>query len=432
MTSAAFALSLDQVRVAVIGLGYVGLPLSVAMGGRFPTVGFDVNAARVAALQGGHDHTGEVESAAITAARHLTFSADIAAIADCNVYIVAVPTPVDGYHQPDLAPLIAASGTVGQVIAPGDVVIYESTVYPGATEEDCIPVVEQRSGLTYNRDFFAGYSPERINPGDKARPLTAIRKITSGSTPAVADFVDALYASVITAGTYKASTIRVAEAAKVIENTQRDVNIALINQLAMTLDQLGIDTTEVLDAAATKWNFINLRPGLVGGHCIGVDPYYLLHKSSSVGYIPDIVRRAREINDGMAAHAALMLVRSMIGRGQPVRGARVLVEGFTFKENCSDIRNTKVVDLLAALARYGMHCTLTDAWADPAEAQAEYGVTLTADAAPGAMFDAVILAVPHAQAVARGAAHYRGLLTPGGVFFDLKAVFARADSDLRL
>jgi UDP-N-acetyl-D-galactosamine dehydrogenase len=345
-----------------------------------------------------------------------------------------VPTPIDQSRRPDLAPLIGASRTVGRHIAPGGVVIYESTVYPGATEEDCIPVVEQVSGLSFNRDFFAGYSPERINPGDKARPLTKIVKVTSGSTPEVADFVDGLYASIIEAGTFKASSIRVAEAAKIIENTQRDVNIALINELSIIFSHLGIDTNEVLDAAATKWNFIRLRPGLVGGHCIGVDPYYLLHRSMAAGFIPDIIRTAREINDGMARTAASRLVKAMVARDLSIKGARVLVAGITFKENCPDTRNTKVVDLVAHLREWGMIPEVVDTWADPVEVHGEYGLAIGSDLpdAGAGEYDAVVLAVAHDDMVAAGAPRLRALLRPGGVLFDMKAVFAAADSDLRL
>lgn len=426
--------TLETARIAVIGLGYVGLPLAVALGRRYPTVGFDLKAERVAELRAGRDATGEVEPGELAGLPHLSFSHDEADLAACNVFIIAVPTPIDQSRRPDLAPLISASRIVGRHIGAGGVVIYESTVYPGATEEDCIPVVEQVSGLTFNRDFFAGYSPERINPGDKARPLTRIVKVTSGSTPEVADFVDALYAGIIEAGTFKASSIRVAEAAKIIENTQRDVNIALINELSIIFSHLGIDTNEVLDAAATKWNFIRLRPGLVGGHCIGVDPYYLLHRSMAAGFIPDIIRTAREINDGMARTAASRLVKAMVARDLAIKGARVLVAGITFKENCPDTRNTKVVDLVAHLQEWGMIPEVVDTWADPAEVHEEYGIeigTALPEAGAGA-HDAVVLAVAHDDLVAAGAARLRALLKPGGVLFDMKAVFAAADSDLRL
>lgn len=432
VAQAGFDRSLSDARIAVIGLGYVGLPLAVELGRHFPTVGFDLKAPRVAELRSGRDSTGEVEPEALRTAPHLEFSADPADIAGCNVFIVAVPTPIDSFRQPNLRPLIGASETIAGVIKRGDVVIYESTVYPGATEEDCIPVIERLSGLVFNRDFFAGYSPERINPGDKARPLTKIRKVTSGSTPEVADFVDALYGRIIEAGTFKASSIRVAEAAKIIENTQRDVNIALINELSMMFSHLGIDTNEVLDAAATKWNFINLRPGLVGGHCIGVDPYYLVHKSMAAGHIPDIIRLAREINDNMARHAASRLVKALIAKGGRIKGGRVLIAGFTFKENCPDTRNTKVVDLAQGLRDYGLEVVIHDSWADPAEVHEEYGIDLLPEVPAGARFDAVVLAVRHDSLVSRGAAWFHGLLAEGGVFFDMKAAFGLAESDLRL
>jgi len=425
-------LQLQDARIAVIGLGYVGLPLAVEFGRRYPTLGFDVNTARIRALEAGEDATGEVDAAALGAAGQLRFSADPEALKGCNVYIIAVPTPIDQNRQPNLRPLVAASETVAGAIGPGDVVIYESTVYPGATEEDCIPVIERLTGMRLNTDFFAGYSPERINPGDKARPVTKIVKVTSGSTPEAADLVDALYRSIIPAGTHKASSIKVAEASKIIENTQRDVNIALINELSVIFSHLGIDTADVLDAAATKWNFIRLAPGLVGGHCIGVDPYYLVHKSMAAGHVPDIIRIAREINDGMARDVAGRLVRAMVRRGIAVSGARVLILGVTFKENCPDIRNTKIVDLAAALEGWGAVPVIADPWADPAEVAAEYGRTLAPDPGAQAPYAAAILAVPHAGTVAAGPAALRALLEPGGVLFDMKSVFAPDDSDLRL
>ena len=427
-----FSRSLEDVRVAVIGLGYVGLPLAVELGKKYPTVGFDVKPSRVEALRGGEDATGEVAAEDLASAKMLQYSSDIADLKDCNTYIVAVPTPVDASHQPNLAPLISASEVVGKVIGKGDVVVFESTVYPGATEEDCVPVIEKASGLVFNQGFFAGYSPERINPGDKLRPLTKIVKVTSGSTPDVADFVNALYASIITAGTFRASSIRVAEASKIIENTQRDVNIALINELSILFSHLNIDTTEVLEAAATKWNFVNLRPGLVGGHCIGVDPYYLVHKSIAAGYIPDIIRLSREINDGMARNVVARLVKCMVRANRPVGGAKVLVVGLTFKENCPDIRNTKVVDLLHNLADFGMKPDVCDSWADPHEVHEEYGVDILHDMPTGKDYDVVILAVPHRDMVEQGSARFRGLLRDGGIFFDMKAAFPAAESDLRL
>ena len=421
-----------KIKIGVIGLGYVGLPLAVALGGVFDTLGFDTNPTRVTALQSGSDTTGEVEVDELKNAGLLRFSADENELASCNVFIVAVPTPIDNSQRPDLKPLISASETVGRAISKGDIVIYESTVYPGATEEDCIPVVEEISRLKFNEDFFAGYSPERINPGDKARPLTKIVKVTSGSTREVADFVDSLYGQIIEVGTFKASSIRVAEASKIIENTQRDVNIALINELSIIFSHLKIDTNEVLDAAATKWNFIPLRPGLVGGHCIGVDPYYLVHKSSSVGFIPDIIRTAREINDGMARNAIGRLVKSMVARNIHVKGAKVLIIGFTFKENCPDIRNTKVVDLVSDLRSWGIDPEIVDTWAAPDEVSDEYGLTLSTTLPKKSDFDAIILAVPHEDVVEQGPDRLRVLLKPGGVLFDMKAAFGLEDSELRL
>ena len=427
-----FLLNLENIRVAVIGLGYVGLPLAVELGKKYPTVGFDLKQSRVEALRAGEDATDEVSASELALATQLEYTWNPDDLKDCNVYIVAVPTPVDASHQPNLRPLIGASEVVGKVISQGDVVVFESTVYPGATEEDCVPVIEQASGLKYNEGFFAGYSPERINPGDKLRPLTKIVKVTSGSTPEVADFVNELYASIITAGTFRASSIRVAEASKIIENTQRDVNIALINELSILFSHLNIDTTEVLEAASTKWNFVNLRPGLVGGHCIGVDPYYLVHKSIAAGYIPDIIRLSREINDGMARNTVSRLVKCMIRKGLKVAGSKVLVVGLTFKENCPDIRNTKVVDLLSNLADYGMVPEVYDSWADPEEVHEEYGVDMHREMPAAKDYDAIILAVGHRDVVALGSSHFRGMLREGGVFFDMKSAFPASESDLRL
>ncbi|MEW5683276.1 MAG: Vi polysaccharide biosynthesis UDP-N-acetylglucosamine C-6 dehydrogenase TviB, partial [Pseudomonadota bacterium] len=394
--------------MAIIGLGYVGLPLAVEFGKRYPTLGFDINQARIKELNQGEDHTLEVSGAELVQATHLSYSADIADLRRANVFIVTVPTPIDAHRQPDLTPLIKASETLGKVIKAGDVVIYESTVYPGATEEDCIPVIERVSGLKYNVDFFAGYSPERINPGDKEHRVTTIKKVTSGSTAEVAEFVDGLYRSIITAGTYKASSIRVAEAAKVIENTQRDLNIALINELAVIFNKLGIDTEEVLLAAGTKWNFLPFRPGLVGGHCIGVDPYYLTHKAQSIGYHPEVILAGRRINDSMGRYVVSELVKAMVKRRIHVAGAKVLVMGLTFKENCPDIRNTKVVDILAELKEYGVAADVFDPWVNVEEAQHEYGITPLSQPEQGA-YDAVILAVGHQQFRALGAAGIRAL-----------------------
>lgn len=417
--------------IAVIGLGYVGLPLAVEFGKKFPTTGFDINGERIAQLSRGIDSTLEVSATEMAAANRLRFSSSIEDIRDATVYVVTVPTPVDSHRQPDLTPLRRASETVGKVIKRGDVVIYESTVYPGATEEECVPVIEKHSGLRLNQDFYAGYSPERINPGDKQHRLPTITKITAGSTPEAASFVDDLYKSIVTAGTHKASSIRVAEAAKVIENTQRDLNIALINELAVIFNRLGIDTEEVLRAAGTKWNFLPFRPGLVGGHCIGVDPYYLTYKAQAIGYHPEVILAGRRINDGMGRYVAGELVKKMLRQRIHVDGARVLVMGLTFKENCPDIRNTKVVDVIAELKDYGVSVDVHDPWASAEEARHEYGIDLAAEVEPGA-YDAVILAVAHDRFRALGASGVRALLRDGGLLYDLKYVFAADEADLRL
>lgn len=418
--------------LAVIGLGYVGLPLAVEFGKHRPTIGFDINADRIAELQAGEDRTREVEPEELAQAEHITYTTDLEAIRGAQIYIVTVPTPIDVHKQPDLTPLLKASETVGKVLKKGDIVIYESTVFPGATEENCVPVLECVSGLTYNVDFFCGYSPERINPGDKAHRLTTIPKVTSGSTPEIADHVDALYASIVIAGTHKAESIRVAEAAKVIENTQRDLNIALVNELAIIFNRMGIDTEAVLKAAGTKWNFLPFRPGLVGGHCIGVDPYYLTHKAEALGYHPQVILAGRRINDGMGTYVAGRLVKTMLRRCLPVGGARVLVIGLTFKENCPDLRNTKVVDVVAELRDFGAHVDVHDPWADPEEARAEYGIDLTGTPETGA-YDAVILAVAHREFREAGPEAIRAYGRPGAhVLYDLKHVFTKDRSDLRL
>lgn len=422
---------LEQIKIAIIGLGYVGLPLAVEFGKKYPTLGFDINQARIAELQRGEDHTLEVSPAELAEATQLRYSADIAALREANFYIVTVPTPIDQHRQPDLTPLIKASETLGKVIKPGDVVVYESTVYPGATEEDCIPVIERVSGLKFNQDFFAGYSPERINPGDKEHRVTTIRKVTSGSTPEIAKFVDAVYGSIIMAGTYLASGIKVAEAAKVIENTQRDLNIALINELAVIFNRMGIDTEEVLLAAGTKWNFLPFRPGLVGGHCIGVDPYYLTHKAQALGYHPEVILAGRRINDGMGKYVVSQLVKQMIRQKMPVSGARVLVLGLTFKENCPDIRNTKVVDILNELTEYGMQADVYDPWIDHDEARHEYGLTPLQSPEPG-QYDAIVLAVAHQHFKTLGAAGIRAFGKTTHVLYDLKYLLPRDQSDLRL
>ncbi len=424
-------MSTDDSTIAIIGLGYVGLPLAVEFGKHRKTIGFDINGPRIVELKSGHDRTREVEPAELAEATKLTYTADLADIRSAQIYIVTVPTPIDAHKRPDLTPLIKASETVGQVLKKDDIVIYESTVYPGATEEDCVPVLERVSGLTYNADFYCGYSPERINPGDKLHRLTTITKVTAGSTPEAADAVDTLYASIVTAGTHKAESIRVAEAAKVIENTQRDLNIALVNELAMIFNKMGIDTEAVLKAAGTKWNFLPFRPGLVGGHCIGVDPYYLTHKAEAIGYHPQVILAGRRINDGMGAYVASEMVKAMIQKGIAVKGARILVMGLTFKENCPDLRNTRVVDIVSELQEYGITVDVHDPWVDEDEAMEEYGIALTA--IPGArVYDGVILAVAHESFQERGADVLRGLARESHVFCDLKSVFGADESDLRL
>ena len=418
-------------KVAVIGLGYVGLPLAVEFGKQQPVVGFDIDRDRIAELRTGQDRTLEVETEDLAAARHLQFADSLEEIADCAIYIVTVPTPIDAYKRPDLTPLLRASETVGQVLKRGDTVIYESTVYPGATEEDCVPVLERISGLTFNTDFTIGYSPERINPGDKEHRLTTIRKVTSGSSPEAADRIDALYARIITAGTYKAESIRVAEAAKVIENTQRDLNIALVNELAMIFNRMGIDTEAVLRAAGTKWNFLPFRPGLVGGHCIGVDPYYLTHKAEAVGYHPQVILAGRRINDGMGAYVAGQMVKALLKRRIQVNGARVLVLGMTFKENCPDLRNTRVVDVVRELKDYGIEVDVHDPWVNTQEALAEYQLPLITAPQKGA-YDGVLMAVNHAAFSEAGPEAIRAYGKPEHVFFDMKSRFDVEVSDLRL
>jgi len=422
---------LERARVAIIGLGYVGLPLAVAFGRQRPTVGFDINQRRIAELERGEDHTLEVDSEELRQAKHLSFSADPRALAECNVYIATVPTPIDEHKRPDLTPLVKASETIGKVLKRGDVVVYESTVYPGATEEVCVPVLERVSGLRFNKDFYAGYSPERINPGDKTHRLATILKITSGSTPEAAEFVDALYKSIVTAGTHRASSIRVAEAAKVIENTQRDVNIALINELALIFGRLGLDTEEVLRAAGTKWNFLPFRPGLVGGHCIGVDPYYLTHKCQAIGYHPEVILAGRRINDNMGLYVANSVVRLMLQRRIHVAGARVLVLGLTFKENCPDVRNTRVVDIVRELANYGAQVDVHDPWVEPEEATHEYGITPVAEVRSGS-YDAIVLAVAHDEFRRMGIEAVHAFGKPSHVLYDVKHLFSSAEVDGRL
>ena len=418
-------------KLAIIGLGYVGLPLAVEFGKKRSVIGFDINTKRVSELQAGQDHTLEVEPVELKQAKQLSFTTDAQSLKACDIFIVTVPTPIDAHKRPDLTPLIKASETIGKVLKKGDIVIYESTVYPGATEEECVPVLERTSGLVFNQDFFAGYSPERINPGDKTHRVTTIKKVTSGSTPEVADLVDALYNEIVTVGTHRAPSIKVAEAAKVIENTQRDVNIALINELALIFNKLGIDTEAVLQAAGTKWNFLPFRPGLVGGHCIGVDPYYLTHKAQSIGYHPEIILAGRRLNDSMGAYVVTQLVKAMTQRRIQVQGARVLVMGLAFKENCPDIRNTRIVDIVQELAEYDVQADVYDPWISGEEAQHEYGITPITALVP-ASYDAIIIAVAHDQFKAMGATALRALGKPEHVLFDLKYVLPADASDLRL
>ena len=424
-------LNIDNIKIAVIGLGYVGLPLAVEFGKNHSVIGFDINAERISALNTGIDHTLEVSEEDLAEATHLGYSSDINELKDCNFFIVTVPTPIDAYKQPDLTPLIKASEAIGGVLKQGDIVVYESTVYPGATEEVCIPVLEKVSGLSFNQDFYAGYSPERINPGDKEHRVTNILKVTAGSTPEVADLVDEVYNLIITAGTHKAASIKVAEAAKVIENTQRDVNIALINELAVIFNKMGIDTQAVLEAAGTKWNFLPFRPGLVGGHCIGVDPYYLTHKAQAIGYNPEIILAGRRLNDGMGEYVTTQLIKTMIKKRIQVEGAKVLILGLSFKENCPDVRNTKVIDIVHELQEYNIDVDVYDPWVDAVEAQKEYGVKPvnepTADS-----YDSIILAVAHSEFVDMGAEHIRNLGKVNHVLYDLKYVFAKEDTDIRL
>jgi UDP-N-acetyl-D-galactosamine dehydrogenase len=422
---------LSTATIAIIGLGYVGLPLAVEFGKHRPVIGFDINPARIAELLAGHDRTREVAPDELAAATHLHYTTDAADLRAATVFIVTVPTPIDAHKRPDLTPLLRASETVGRALKPGDIVIYESTVYPGATEEDCVPVLERVSGLRFNSDFFCGYSPERINPGDRTHRLTTIRKVTSGSTPEAATAIDALYASIVTVGTYKAESIRVAEAAKVIENTQRDLNIALVNELAIIFARMGLDTDAVLRAAGTKWNFLPFRPGLVGGHCIGVDPYYLTHKAEALGYHPHVILAGRRINDSMGAYVAGRMVKAMLKQRIQVDGARILILGLTFKENCPDLRNTRVVDVITELRDYGVDVDIHDPLADPAEARSEYGLELVADPAQGA-YDGVILAVPHDGFRAAGPIALQAFGRPGAILFDVKSVLPSGSAHLRL
>ena len=423
--------ALQGAHIGIVGLGYVGLPLAVEFGKRFDTLGFDVHAARVAALRSGFDSTCEVSAAELAESSRLQMSTNPDDLRRCNVFIVTVPTPIDDAKRPNLQPLVAASTTIGRALKRGDVVVYESTVYPGCTEEVCVPILEKESGLVLNADFFAGYSPERINPGDKEHRVTSILKVTSGSTPEAAEFVDQLYRSIITAGTHKASSIKVAEAAKVIENTQRDLNIALVNELALIFNKLGIDTLEVLEAAGTKWNFLPFRPGLVGGHCISVDPYYLTHKAQQIGYNPEVILAGRRINDGMGAHVATQTIRLMASKGINPVGARVLVLGLAFKENCPDLRNTRVIDIVNELRAYSAQVDVHDPWVDAAEAAHEFDITPVAAPQEGS-YDAIILAVGHRQFAALGGEGVRGFGKAHSVLYDVKSLLPRADVDGRL
>ncbi|WP_220461205.1 MULTISPECIES: Vi polysaccharide biosynthesis UDP-N-acetylglucosamine C-6 dehydrogenase TviB [unclassified Colwellia] len=422
---------LNDVKIAVIGLGYVGLPLAVEFGKKYQTLGFDINQARITELNNGTDSTLEVSDEELAETTNLSYACQPEDLKNSNVYIVTVPTPIDQHKQPDLTPLLKASEMLGKVISKNDIIIYESTVYPGATEEACIPVVEKASGLVYNKDFYAGYSPERINPGDKEHRVTNILKVTSGSTPEVATIVDNLYRSIIIAGTYKASSIKVAEAAKVIENTQRDVNIALINELSIIFNKLNIDTLEVLEAAGTKWNFLPFRPGLVGGHCIGVDPYYLTHKAQSVGYHPEMILAGRRLNDGMGAYVVSQLVKNMLHKRIQVEGANVLIMGLTFKENCPDLRNTKIVDIVSELKEYNMNVDITDPWCSSEQAEHEYNLSLTEKPEAG-HYDAIILAVAHNQFKSLGVDEIRKLGKQHHVLYDLKYILPKESVDMRL
>lgn len=423
---------LEDIKLAVIGLGYVGLPLAVEFGKQRHVIGFDISQSRVDELSANHDSTLEVSEAELAEAQLLAYTTDSTALAQCNTFVVTVPTPIDDAKRPDLTPLINASETIGAFLKPGDIVVYESTVYPGATEEDCVPVLERISGLEFNVDFFAGYSPERINPGDKQHRVSDIKKVTSGSTPEVAELVDALYRTIITAGTHKAPSIRVAEAAKVIENTQRDVNIALINELAVIFNRMGIDTEAVLEAAGTKWNFLPFRPGLVGGHCISVDPYYLTHKAQSIGYHPEVILAGRRLNDSMGSYVAQQLIKAMTRKRIHVDGARVLILGLTFKENCPDLRNTRVVDIIQELQQYNIHVDVYDPWIEQNDATLEYGIQ-TINIPREATYDGIIIAVAHLQFIEMGAATIRSLGKKGGhVLYDLKHIIPAEKSDLRL
>ena len=413
--------------IAIIGLGYVGFPLAVEFGKIYPTLGFDIDASRIDELKSGVDRTQEVSADQLAESKNLRFSSQVTDLSTCNTFIVTVPTPIDHFKKPDLSPLLKASEMIGKVLKKGDVVIYESTVYPGCTEEDCVPVLEKHSGLVFNQDFFCGYSPERINPGDKVNTLTKIKKVTSGSTPEIAEWVDQLYKSIIVAGTHKASSLKVAEASKAIENAQRDVNISFVNELSLIFDRMGIDTTEVLEAAGTKWNFLNFKPGLVGGHCIGVDPYYLLHKSESLGYYPQVILSGRRVNDNMGIFVANKLVKLLIQKGKKIGGAKTLMLGITFKENCPDIRNSRVVDIYKELIDFGMEVDVYDPWANAKEVSHEHGINLVSEL--GKAYDAIVLTVAHREFLDLA---FGELKAKDGVLFDIKSVLDKSIVDARL
>ena len=417
----------ENIKIAIIGLGYVGLPLAVEFGKKYSVLGFDINQTRVDELNNGYDRTQEMTSEELKFLQHLSFSTDKKQLNTCNIFIVTVPTPIDKYKKPDLSPLLSASKTVGKILKQNDLIIYESTVYPGCTEEDCVPVLEQESGLIFNQDFFCGYSPERINPGDKINTLTKIKKVTSGSTPEIADFVDDLYGSIIEAGTYKATSLKVAEASKAIENAQRDVNISFVNELALIFDKMGIDTSEVLEAAGTKWNFLKFKPGLVGGHCIGVDPYYLLHKSESLGYYPQVILSGRRVNDNMGIFVANKLIKLLIKKGHKIEGSKVLILGITFKENCPDIRNSRVIDVYQELKEFGVELDVYDPWANKQEVHEEYGVHLIKNLSK--KYDGILLAVSHDEFKSLNLENFKN---NNAVVFDIKGVYDKNTVDARL
>jgi UDP-N-acetyl-D-glucosamine/UDP-N-acetyl-D-galactosamine dehydrogenase len=417
----------ENIKIAIIGLGYVGLPLAVEFGKKYSVLGFDINQIRIDELKSGHDRTQEMTSDELKSLKHLSFSTDKDQLETCNIFIITVPTPIDKYKKPDLTPLLSASRTVGKFLKKNDVIIYESTVYPGCTEEDCVPVLEKESGLKFNQDFFCGYSPERINPGDKINTLTKIKKVTSGSTPEIADFVDDLYGSIIEAGTYKATSLKVAEASKAIENAQRDVNISFVNELALIFDKMGIDTSEVLEAAGTKWNFLQFKPGLVGGHCIGVDPYYLLHKSESLGYYPQVILSGRRVNDNMGIFVANKLIKLLIKKGHKVEGSKVLILGITFKENCPDIRNSRVIDVYQELREFGVEVDVYDPWASKNEVKEEYDITLLDSLTE--KYDGILLAVSHHEYKTLNLENFKNT---NAVIFDIKGIYEKDSVDARL